>query len=66
MAKQKKMPKVTAAVAKRVERAGYDQPRRGACIICGGDWMDCPHDRGQVKVIVQAVQMAKALGLELK
>lgn len=57
-----KIPKVTPDVAKRVKRANYEQPRHGRCIICGGNWDDCPHDREQVDVVVQAVQLGEALG----
>lgn len=58
--------KLTAQIAKRVKKAGYDQPRRGDCIICGKDWMTCPHHRGQSNEIIQATKMAEALGIELK
>jgi hypothetical protein len=65
MPKKPKPPRVTKAVMKRVQRAGYDQARHGRCIVCGGDWDDCPHNRAQIAVVIDAVRMAEALGIEL-
>lgn len=64
MSKGKQL-RVTEAVAKRVRRANYDQPRHGKCIICGGNWDDCPHDRQQIGLVIQAVCMSELLGIEL-
>jgi hypothetical protein len=57
--------KVTEAVAKRIKKAGYDQPRHGTCIICKGDWDTCPHSRRDIQLAVEAVRLAEVLGLEL-
>ena len=60
-----KLPRVTESVAKRVRRAGYDVSRHGTCVICGKGWDDCPHDIRQATKVIEAVQMAEMLGIEL-
>ena len=61
----KKLPRITKAIAKRVQRANYNVSRHGTCLICGKGWDDCPHDIGQATKVIEAVQMAEMLGLEL-
>jgi hypothetical protein len=65
MTKKQKPIRLNAAIAKRVKAAGYDQPRRGTCIICKGDWMSCPHNREQIHQVVEATKMAETLGIKL-
>jgi hypothetical protein len=55
--------KLNGAIEKRLKANSGHQPRRGRCIICGKDWMECPHDRGQTNLLEQAYELKKVLGL---
>ncbi len=58
--------KLNPAMVKRIERSGFSQPRHGICIICGGNWDDCPHTRNDIDLAIQAVRLAEVLGIEVK
>lgn len=58
---KKKPIRLTPQIAKRLDRNGGQQPRHGECVICGRDWMDCPHDRGQTRLLEQAHQLSKVM-----
>lgn len=53
--------KLNPAVEKRLEQSGGVQPRRGACVICGENWEDCPHTRAQTYLIEQAYELKQTL-----
>lgn len=63
MTKQRKLPRLTEQIANRVRKAGYDQGRHGKCLICGGSWDDCPHNWGEIALIIQATKMVDVLGI---
>ena len=58
--------KLNEPMVKRIRRSGFSQPRHGICIICGGNWDDCPHTRADIELAIQAVKLAEVLGLEVK
>lgn len=60
-----KLPRVTEAMAKRVRKANYQVSRHGTCLICKGNWDDCPHDIVQVHLVIEAVQISEMLGIDL-
>lgn len=49
-------------LAKRLDAAlkAGGQPRRGPCVICCGDWMECPHTRREVDELLEARRLQKA------
>lgn len=53
--------RLTPDVEKRLKRGGGEQPRRGQCIICGGDWAECPHNRAQTDLLEQAYRLKQVL-----
>ena len=58
-----KVPKVTPEFARRAKKAGYEQPRHGKCLVCSKSWMDCPHTRTQIDIMMQAVRVAESMGM---
>lgn len=63
---KKRSFKLNPVMEKRIRRSGFSQPRHGDCIICGGNWDDCPHSRADIELAIQAVKLAEVLGIEVK
>lgn len=53
--------RLNPAIEKRLDRNGGEQPRRGECVVCGGDWAECPHTRVQTSLLEQALRIKRAL-----
>lgn len=42
-----------------VKNGGFD--RHGPCVICGVDFMECPHSYGEVENLIDAYRQAALL-----